>query len=61
MNKTTVVTVIGVIASIVIAWWLVGFVFSALAFVIKVIVVLVVAGLVFAGLRSLLSGSSTRE
>lgn len=61
MNKTTVVTVIGVIVSIVIAWWLVGFVFSALAFVIKVIVVLVVAGLVFAGLRSLLSGSSTRE
>ena len=61
MNKTTVVTVIGVIASIVIAWWLVGFAFSALAFVIKMIVVLVVAGLVFAGLRSLLSGSSTRE
>ena len=60
MNTTSVITVIGVIVSIVIAWWLVGFVFSALAFLIKVVVVLVVAGLVFVGLRSLLSRSSTR-
>lgn len=60
MNKTTVITVIGVVVSILIAWWLVGFVFSALAFLIKVIVVLVVAGLVFVGLRSLLSRSGTR-
>ena len=60
MIKTTIITVIGVIVSIVIAWWLVGFVFSALAFLIKVVVVLVVAGLVFVGLRSLLSRSSTR-
>jgi high-affinity Fe2+/Pb2+ permease len=60
VNTTSVITVIGVIVSIVIAWWLVGFVFSALAFLIKVVVVLVVAGLVFVGLRSLLSRSSTR-
>ena len=60
MNTTTVITVIGVIVSIVIAWWVVGFVFSALAFLIKVVVVLVVAGLVFAGLRALLSRSSPR-
>ncbi len=60
MNKTTVITVIGVIVSIVVAWWLVGFVFSALAFLIRVIVVLVVAGLVFVGLRSLLTRSSPR-
>ena len=60
MNRTTIITVIGVIVSIVIAWWLVGFVFSALAFLIKVFVVLLVAGLVFVGLRSLLSRSSPR-
>lgn len=60
MIKTTIITVIGVIVSIVIAWWLVGFVFSALAFLIRVIVVLVVAGLVFVGLRSLLTRSSRR-
>jgi len=60
MNKTTIITVIGVVVSIIIAWWLVGFVFSALAFLIKVIVVLVVAGLVFVGLRLLLSPSSSR-
>jgi len=60
MNKTTIITVIGVVVSIIIAWWLVGFVFSALAFLIKVILVLVVAGLVFVGLRLLLSPSSSR-
>ncbi|MCY7326298.1 MAG: hypothetical protein LH605_09235 [Microbacteriaceae bacterium] len=60
MNKTTIITGIGVIVSIVVAWWLVGFVFSALAFLIRVIMVLFVAGLVFVGLRSLLSRSSPR-
>ena len=60
MNETTIIPGIGVIVSIDVAWWLVGFVFSALGFLIKVIVVLFVAGLVFVGLRSLLSRSSPR-
>ncbi|MGR2753330.1 hypothetical protein [Agromyces arachidis] len=47
--------VIGVIASVVIAWILVDFVFSVLWFVVKLVIVAVVAVAVFFLLRSWLS------
>lgn len=57
MTKSTVWTVLGVIVAIVIAWFLVGVVFSLLAFVFKLLIVAVVAVVVFFVLRSLFSRS----
>jgi uncharacterized protein YacL len=57
MNKSTVWTIVGVIAAIVIAWFLVNILFSVLAFVFKLIAVAVVALIVFVILRMLFSRS----
>lgn len=57
MTKSTVGTVLGVIVAIAIAWFLVGVVFSLLAFVFKLLIVAVVAVVVFFVLRSLFSRS----
>jgi hypothetical protein len=46
-----VVTIIGVIVAIAIAWWLVGIIFAVIWFVVKIIIVAVVAVLVFLALR----------
>jgi hypothetical protein len=46
-----VVTIIGVIVAIAIAWWLVGIIFAVIWFVVKLIIVAVVAVLVFFALR----------
>ena len=61
MQKPSILTILGVIVAIVIAWALVSFVFSALAFLIKVIVVAVVAAVVFFALQGLLSRRASRQ
>ena len=55
MNKSTVWTVLGVIAAIVIAWILVDVLFSVLLFIGKVVIVGIVAVIVFLVLRSVFS------
>ena len=55
MNKSTVWTVLGVIAAIVIAWILVDVLFSLLWFIGKIVIVGVVAVIVFLVLRSIFS------
>ena len=55
MNKSTVWTILGVIAAIVIAWILVDVVFSLLWFIGKIVIVGVVAVIVFLVLRSIFS------
>jgi len=55
VNKTTVWTVLGVIAAIVIAWFLVDVLFSLLWFIGKIVIVGVVAVIVFLVLRSIFS------
>jgi hypothetical protein len=52
VNKSTVWTILGVIAAIVIAWFLVNALFALLAFVFKLVIVAVVALIVFLLLRS---------
>jgi len=52
--------IIGVIVAVVIAWWLVGVLFSLAWFIVKVVVVAAVAVLVFFALRGLLV-RGTRE
>lgn len=50
-----IITILGVIVSIVLAWWLVNLLFGVLIFIVKLLIVLVVAALVFAALRGLFS------
>ena len=52
-------TILGVILAIVIAWWLVNTLFGVIYFLVKVIIVLFVAGLVFFALRGLLGRRSS--
>ncbi|MGW9113820.1 hypothetical protein [Microbacterium sp. NPDC055683] len=56
MTKNSVWTIIGVIAAVVIAWWIVNVIFSVLWFIAKLGVVAVVAVIVFFVLRSLFRG-----
>ena len=55
MNKSTLWTVIGVIAAVIIAWVLVDVLFSVLWFIGKLIIVAIVAAIVFFVLRSMFS------
>ena len=55
MNKSTLWTVLGVIAAVIIAWLLVDVLFSLLWFIGKLIIVAVVAAIVFFVLRSVFS------
>jgi hypothetical protein len=57
VNKSTVWTVVGVIAAIAIAWFLVNVVFSLLWFIGKIIIVGIVAVIVFIILRAVFSRS----
>lgn len=59
MNKGTVWTIVGVIAAILIAWFLVNLLFSVLAFVFKLVAVAVVAVIVFFVLRMIFSRSDS--
>jgi len=61
VNKGTVWTIVGVIAAILIAWFLVNLLFSVLAFVFKLIAVAVVAVIVFLVLRMLFSRSGSES
>lgn len=61
MNKGTLWTIVGVVAAIVIAWFLVNILFSVLAFVFKLIAVAVVAVIVFILLRMLFSRRASHE
>jgi len=54
MNKNSLWTIVGVILAVVVAWWLVGVLFSVLWFVFKLAIVAVVAVGVYFALRSLL-------
>lgn len=49
-----ILTILGVIVSIVIAWWLVNLLLSVVFFIVKILIVAVVAALVFVALRGLL-------
>jgi hypothetical protein len=51
VNKGTIWTIVGVIAAILIAWFLVNVLFSVIAFVFKLLAVAVVAVIVFVILR----------
>jgi len=53
MTKNSLWTVVGVIIAVVIAWWLVGALFSLLWFIAKLAIVAVVAVVVFFVLRNL--------
>ncbi|MBD7956067.1 hypothetical protein H9651_00245 [Microbacterium sp. Sa4CUA7] len=57
MNTSTLWTVLGVIAAIVIAWILVSVLGSLLWFVAKLAIVAIVAVIVFFALRAVFSGS----
>ena len=59
MNKGTIWTIVGVIAAILIAWFLVNALFSVLAFIFKLLVVAVVAVIVFLVLRMIFSRSGS--
>ena len=54
----TVWTIIGVIAAVVIAWFLVDVVFSVLWFIVKVVIVAVVAVVVYFVLRNVVGRSA---
>jgi threonine/homoserine/homoserine lactone efflux protein len=61
VNKSTVWTIVGVIAAILIAWFLVNALFSVLAFIFKLIAVAVVAVIVFFVLRMIFSRSGSES
>lgn len=61
MMSRTIWIVLGVIASVVIAWFLVDLVFSVVWFVVKLAIVAVVAVVVFFLLRSWLGRASDRK
>lgn len=53
MTKSTIWSVLGAIIAVVIAWWLVTALFSLLWLVVKLALVVVVAALVYFGIRAL--------
>ena len=57
MTKNTIWTILGVIVAVVIAWWLVGVLFSVLWFVAKLAIVAIVALVVFLVLRNVFAKS----
>ena len=61
MNKGTIWTIVGVIAAVVIAWFLVNALFSVLAFFFKLLVVAVVAVIVFIVLRMIFARSGSES
>jgi hypothetical protein len=57
----TVWTVIGVIAAVIIAWFLVDVIFSVLWFIVKLVIVAMVAVVVFFALRAWVRPSGERD
>jgi len=61
VNKGTIWTIVGVIAAILIAWFLVNVLFSVLAFIFKLLAVAVVAVIVFFVLRMIFARSDSES
>ena len=61
MNKGTIWTIVGVIAAILIAWFLVNVLFSVVAFIVKLLVVAVVAVIVLFVLRMIFARSGDSD
>jgi hypothetical protein len=59
MVSRTAWIVIGVIAAVLIAWLVVDLLFSVVWFIVKLAIVVVLAGVVFLALRSMLARRST--
>lgn len=59
--KPTLITVLTIIVAIAIAWWLVGFLLSFAFFIVKVLIVAVIAVLVYFALRGVFAGSRSGE
>lgn len=57
MTKSTIWTVLGVIAAVIIAWFLVSVIFQLLAFAFKLLIVAAVAVVVFFVLRQVFARS----
>ncbi|MEE2815803.1 MULTISPECIES: hypothetical protein [unclassified Microbacterium] len=57
MNKSTIWTIVAVVVSVVIAFWIVNALFSLIWFIAKLAIVAVVALIVFVVIRSLLARS----
>jgi len=53
MTKSTIWSILGAILALVIAWWIVSALFSLLWFIAKLALVVVVALVVYAGIRAL--------
>ncbi|MBP2437305.1 hypothetical protein [Microbacterium amylolyticum] len=53
MNKGTIWTILGVIVAVVVAFWIVNFLLSAIFILFKLAIVAVVAVVVYFGLRTL--------
>ena len=60
-TKNTFLTILGVVVAVVIAWWLVGFLFSAVWFLVRLVIVAIVAVGVLIVLRSIFGGSNKDE
>lgn len=60
-RKNTLVTVLCVVGAILIAWFLVDFVLSAVFFLVKAAIVLVIAIVVYFVLRAVLARGSSRD
>lgn len=58
MTKSTVWTIVAVVVSVVIAFWIVNALFSLIWFIAKLAIVAVVALIVFAVIRTLMARSS---
>ncbi|MGO1172978.1 MAG: hypothetical protein ACTHXO_03355 [Actinomycetaceae bacterium] len=54
-GRSTLATVLIVIGAVVVAWWLVGFVFQAIAFIGRLVVVAVIALVIYVLVRRALS------
>lgn len=57
MKTGTIWTILGVVAAIVIAWFLVNVLFSVIAFIFKLLIVAIVAVIVFFVLRRMFGSS----
>ncbi|WP_413451559.1 hypothetical protein AA0Y32_15530 [Georgenia phoenicis] len=55
MRRNDLLTILLVVAAVVIAWWLVGFLFSAVWFLVRLVVVAGVALVLYLALRSWLN------
>ena len=61
MNKPTLWTIVGVIVAIAIAWFLVNALLSVIAFLVRILIVGVVAVLVYFALRGVFARGSRGE